>query len=351
MGESFKNKILDKALDKALDGVFDLLIGKTKDELIEIIFKDDMKKTLYKVMKDFSENEYFKYGFRGYLFLGDYIYMNEFNNDMFKLTLSFDELRENIKKVIGIYFVSDINDKTNELTEIISNKFLEKASLKANLADLLIKQEKIYMETKEQLDKQMTLLNEIKNQKYDEEKYKKDLMKNELKMLITQELSNIANRYVYFVVKEPFSIDANMDFFRLLKELINKIDEYVREDFFKKPVKILEAEPDIVKKFFNGDRSFEKYISYKNFAYFYFKTPIIDRIDNLNKNYSNQLTKTFLENLIKLKSKLNETLLFTGLEFGIDIDIENASFDVTLLRGLLKEIGLIIIALYEEIEG
>lgn len=54
MGESFKNKILDKALDKALDGVFDLLIGKTKDELIEIIFKDDMKKTLYKVMKDFS---------------------------------------------------------------------------------------------------------------------------------------------------------------------------------------------------------------------------------------------------------------------------------------------------------
>ncbi|WP_283689927.1 hypothetical protein ACSW9I_06115 [Clostridium perfringens] len=140
MGESFKDKVLDKILDEVLSFV----IGKSKDELIERIFKDDNRKTLYRVMKDFSKTDHFKYGFSKYSFLDEYEEMNKFNEEMFNRALNFDVLKENIKKVIEIYFVSDINDKKIELTEIISNKFIEKASLKVNLKDLLIKQEYIY---------------------------------------------------------------------------------------------------------------------------------------------------------------------------------------------------------------
>lgn len=277
--------------------------------------------------------------------------MNEFNNDMFKLTLSFDELKENIKKVIGIYFVSDINDKTNELTEIISNKFLEKASLKANLADLLIKQENIYMETKEQLDKQMTLLNEIKNQKYDEEKYKKDLMKNELNMIIRPYLNDIADRYIFFIVKKAYPFPENATFITVLNEISENIENYINKDFFKKPVKAYYlVESEIIERLSRGEQPIEQIIPYKNFAFYELKVPIIKNVDYLNSQYSNKLTDSFLKNLLKLKAQIESPFLYTGLEYGVFIDIENAEFNIDELREFLKNIGLIIIELYKEID-
>ncbi|MDK0689798.1 hypothetical protein P5F11_12960 [Clostridium perfringens] len=348
MGESFKDKVLDKILDEFLSFV----MGKSKDELIEIIFKDDARKTLYRVMKDFSKTDHFKYGFSKYSFLDEYKEMNKFNEEMFNIALNFDELKENIKKVIGIYFVSDINDKTNELIEIISNKFFEKVSLKENLADLLIKQENIYMETKEQLDKQITLLNEIKNQKYDEEKYKQDLMKNELNMIIRPYLNDIADRYIFFVVKKAYPFPENATFITVLNEIVEKIENYINIDFFKKPIKAYYlVESEIMERLSRGEEPIEQIIPYKNFAFYELKVPIIKNIDYLNSQYSNKLTDSFLKNLLKLKVQIESPFLYTGLEYGVFIDIENAEFNIDELREFLKNIGLIIIALYEEIEG
>lgn len=346
MSDSIKNKLLEKALDE----VFNLVIGKSKEELIEIIFKDDMKKTLYKVMKEFSQSEHYKYVFSEYVFLDEYCYISSFDEGMFSLNLEFRELEENIKKVVIAYFNSDSSDKIEQLAEIINNKFVEKASLKVNLADLLIKQEKLYSNTKKQLDEQIKILIELKNQKYDEEDYKRNFMKDELKSLLVKSLSNIANRYCHLVLKESCQLSSDMNFHIPLKNIIEKIDNNVNDDFFKKPVKIVEPSTDIIQKFLNGDKSIEKDVEYKIFIYNYFKIPILKEIDYLISQYPNQLTKTFIENLIKLKSQLNNGFIMTGLEFGINIDLQNASFDVSALRRFIRELGITIVNLYDEIE-
>lgn len=345
------DSIKDKFLEKALDEVLDLIIGKSKDELMDIIFHDNMKKTLFKVMREFSQKEYFKYGFREYIFLDDYSYMSKFSEEMFKLSVDFNELQHNINKVINIYFNSDTNYKIDELTKIITNKFIAKVSIKANFADLLIKQEKLYSNTIEHLNNQMEILKDIKNQKNDEENYKKNIMNGELKPILEKVLSDIANRYCHVVLKKSPQLDKNIDLYIGLKDTMEKIDDSVDTDFFNKPVRIIDAsDKDIIKKFFSGDKSFEKNVPCKEFLYRYFKTPIIDDINLLNREYENQLTKTFIKNLIKLKSQMDNGFIFTGLEFGINVDIDNASFDVMELRGVIRDIGLTIINLYDEIK-
>lgn len=347
MSDSIKDKLLEKALDEVLD----LIIGKSKEELVDIIFHDDMKKTLFKVMKEFSQKEYFQYGFREYIFLDDYSYMSKFSEEMFKLSLHFDELQENIKKVIIIYFNSDTSYKIDELTKIITNKFIAKASVKANFADLLIKQEKLYSSTIEHLNKQMEILKDIKNQKDDEENYKKSIMNGELKPILEKVLNDIANRYCHVVLKQSPQLDKNMDLYIGLQDTMKKIDDSVDNDFFSKPVRIIDAsDSDIIKKFFSGDKSFEKNVSCKEFLYRYFKIPVIGDIDLVNREYANQLTKTFIKNLIKLKSQMDNGFIFTGLEFGININIENSNFDVMELRRVIREVGETITNLYDEIK-
>lgn len=346
MSDSIKNKLLEKALDE----VFNLVIGKSKEELIEIIFKDDMKKTLYKVMKEFSQSEHYKYVFSEYVFLDEYCYMSSFDEEMFSLNLGFRELEENIKKVVIAYFNSDSSDKMEQLIEIINNKFIEKASLKVNLADLLIKQEKLYSNTIKQLDKQMEILNELKNQKYDEEDYRRNLMKRELNPVILSILNDISNRYCHLVLKKSPQLDRNMDLYITLQDVLKNIDDNVKDDFFKKPIRIVEASPDIIQKFLNGNKSIYKDVEYKIFIYNYFKVPILKKIDELNSQYSNQLTKTFIENLIKLKSQLNSGFMMSGLEYGVTIDSKDVIFNVLELRAFLREFGVNIKKLFKEIK-
>lgn len=345
------NSIKDKFLEKALDEVLDLIIGKSKNELLDIIFNDDMKKTLFKVMKEFSQKEHFKYGFREYIFLDDYSYMSNFSEEMFKLSVDFNELQENIKKVIIIYFNSDTNYKIDEITKIITNKFIAKGSIKANFADLLVKQEKLYSNTIEHLNTQMEILKDIKNQKDDEENYKKSIMNGELKPILEKVLNDIANRYCHVVLKQSPKLDKNMDLYLGLQDTMKKIDDNINTDFFYKSVKIIDAsDSDIIKKFFSGDKSFEKNVPCKEFLYKYFKTPILNDINLLNREYSNQLTKTFVKNLIKLINQMDNGFIFTGLEFGINIDIENSNFDVLELRRVIRELGVTIKNLYDEIK-
>ncbi|WP_283689928.1 hypothetical protein ACSW9I_06120 [Clostridium perfringens] len=205
------------------------------------------------------------------------------------------------------------------------------------------------METKEQLDKQMDLLNEIKNQKYDDEKYKQDLMKNELSALLIPQLNDIANRYINFITKKPAKL---LEFNDEFKNILSNINNYVDEEFLSKKIRILDiSEVDIIERFFKGDRNLEKEVSYNKFVYFYFKKPVIKIIDIMNNQYSHQLNSEFIRKLLRLKSKVESPIFYTGLEFGIDIDMENAEFDLESMRKVLKEIGLIIIDLYEEIEG
>lgn len=345
MGESIKDKLIEKALDE----VFDVIIGKSKEEIIQIVFKDSLKDTLFRVMKEFSNTDYFRYAFQEFVFLSNQSFMERFDEKSLNISLSFDELEVNIGKVVKEYFNSDEISKINKLIKIITEKYIAKALLKVNLADLLVKQENLYKNTMKQLDKQYEILKEIRDQKESDEEYKRNLMHGELNLLLLHELNDIANRYGYFVLKRPISLKGDMDLYTKLKEIINDIDNNIKEDFMKKPIRIIDAsQPQVLQRVLTG-QNVEREISYREFVYSYFKLPIIKKIDKINGEYSNQLTKSFLKNLIKLKDKMKSGFLIVGLEYGINIPLENVNFNVNELRNFIKEVGLIIIDLYEEI--
>lgn len=55
-----------------------------------------------------------------------------------------------------------------------------------------------------------------------------------------------------------------------------------------------------------------------------------------------------ISDLLELREKINSPMFYTGLEVNINLDLENAEFDIPSLRDQLHLIGDILIRLYNK---
>ncbi|MBU3198317.1 hypothetical protein LL037_21490 [Clostridium estertheticum] len=354
MGDSLKDKIQDKIIDELIN----FISGKSKEELINIITKDDLKKIFFKTMKDFSMSTYFQNELRNYIFNDDngIDLMNMLDNEMIKPGLAVEQLTNNTQEVINLYFISDYDDARGVITQTIISKYRQNASLKLKLYDLLIQQENFYNNTKHQLDNQSKILNEIKNKQVKEEDDKKFVMKHQIRSALITSLSKISNNYLHFVLKKSASFvgaeetSDGLNFKKAIIETISNIDNLVGGDFLKNPIYVVIFNQESIDATFNGGKPLGRSISYKDFCTYYFKKEAISEIRKILQQYEHNLTKEFINDLLELESNYNSMIFMTGLEVNINLDLENATFDLLAMQKEIHNLGDILIRLYDQLK-
>lgn len=348
--------IKDLVLNKAVDELLNLIIGKEKKDIINYLTKDDLKKILKKEMIKFSESDTFKNEFVNVRYVQDSDIIKKIDIKDINPSNSIEILREKIRPVVDVCFVSDYSDDKDIILSYIVKNYRNSASLKVNLKDLLIKQEEIYKNTENKLKEHTDMLEKIIEQT-NEEKRKKDMMKNQLFDELLGVLNDISNRYTYYVMKDSYTYKNDdpdeerrkaMIKFQMkegVKDVLSKLDIYVKEDFFKIPVKC---------QIYNDKISIIKPVStvidYSIYCTNMFKKPSIEKIDKVISSYSNYLTNNFSKGLLELKKSLNNFLFYTRIDTPIINDIGNANFDVKDLRNAIKSVGDSLIYLYNELE-
>lgn len=353
MSDTLQRKVLDVFVSKVLEFFAD----KTKDELIEILTKDDLKKILFKTMKKFTESDYYKQEFNNsYQFYDDggkYI-MDNIQNDNINPSLTVEELNHNLSDLIDVYFQGD-NDKSYLLNQIVTN-YRANASIKITLFDLLVQQQDFYKQTVEQLEIHTRLLNEVKNQGEESKSFKKLILKESINKELQSILLQISNQYLYFVLKKSptFSGDDLWDI-KARKNAIHQIqaqmDNLVDEDFYKNPVRALIPSQETFEQFFNNNKLITKNIPYYQFCEYQFKGLIIEKINNVLDKYKTFLPDEFILLLFDLEKQLKSPIFETGLQYGLDISkLTVVSYDFQNCRKILSEIGDTIIKLMDFIE-
>lgn len=155
--------------------------------------------------------------------------------------------------------------------------------------------------------------------------------------------SSIAHRYIIFITKSskmPGNAYDNPK--EYLLELINNIDNYIDANFYKEKYEVMEPSPSL--------EPIYKTLDYQEYCFIYFKHFIFQQTDSFLSRYISIMPKEQVKNILKINNILKGVSFFTMLEKNIIIDMSNIQFDVEGLRKEIKELGEIIIKLFDDIE-
>ncbi|MGG3192994.1 hypothetical protein [Priestia aryabhattai] len=183
-------------------------------------------------------------------------------------------------------------------------------------------------------------------------------------------MNRISKNYINLVTKKPCTtVSPNdkqylYDLILQIKELSSDNTEYIQKDFLKKEVEYLGNElSELSLGFVNINHSHrqaqgitlstlseEKFASHQVFLNF-FKKDTKEKIDSFVSKYVSVLPEELREKIFNLENSLLDNVFVTPLEFGVQLDISNAKFNVEDFQRAFKELGTDIYQLMIYFEG
>ncbi|MBU8690568.1 hypothetical protein KM918_25050 [Priestia megaterium] len=183
-------------------------------------------------------------------------------------------------------------------------------------------------------------------------------------------MNRISKNYINLVTKKPCTtVSPNdkqylYDLILQIKELTEDNTEYIQKDFLKKEVEYLGNElSGVPLGFANVNHSHgqaqsialstlsqEKFASHQVFLNF-FKKDTKEKIDSFVSKYVSVLPEELREKIFNLENSLLDNVFITPLEFGVQLDISNAKFNVEDFQRAFKELGTDIYQLMIYFEG
>lgn len=295
--------ISEKIAAKAFDQVLDMIIGKTTNEIAQLLKKDQRCSMLEKTLQWFStspiaQTEYKRLKYEP-IKVSDYLLEQDLDP-----TQSSSEIAEKIKKVVQICFKNIDDCELDTLSKFLSEYYKQRAKVSVELCEVssqiqrsqtMIEAEnlniKVMLNKQEELQQQM----EIKKQ-YIYDKY----IRNKMHQLAI----DASNSYLYFIKKQPpeqYSGEQKIGpVIKNLQSTLNHIDSLVQADFFT----------NNIKSFVNTNDGTLNTIS-----------ATISPLNYVQKMLLPSLTKELNEIIIKYSSQLPDNLYLAVLE--LDMELQN----------------------------
>lgn len=169
------------------------------------------------------------------------------------------------------------------------------------------------------------------NNKKEEKRILTDVLGNQFQSFV----SAMCNEYLYFVLKEPPRTgDSTLHSFKqTISEILDNMDKYVREDFMLKPIKVLIFNPTDMFK------PSEKVVDYQVYCEMNFKANMSKLINEFLGRYISVLPRETRYSIFKISDDLKSNILLTLIPYGISMDMNRGSYDLTALQSPIKSIG------------
>lgn len=341
------DSIREKIIDKAVDGVLDFIADTTSEEIKEIVDKNKYQKILGKAILKFVDSDYFKNEYRKIVFEYDKEMIYNISDEILNPIKTKKQIAEGIYSVVERVFLSSDDNVYDKLANDVASLYLQRAKVTIQLYDII----NLQHEALRQITDDISELKEEFRTKYRKElqfKYEKELLlKKELKNEVISTLDEINNNYLFMVLKESPTfekvneIGIGSAMVNKIEEVIDRIEEYVQEDFGNK---------DVVCNIMNGLNKVERKINYLEFSEMYFRNAILVGTEKLLK-YDNIMDTESHVLILKLRNEVQSNLFQPVIAMGqINIlNCKNIKIDVETFRKTLKEIGTLLVALYRKI--
>lgn len=333
--------IKDIIFNKITDEILDIVVGLSKEELNNLINQNKRQRILIHCIEKFADSDFFKTEFRNFIFCENKNLILSIEDDKIDLTLGKERIAENLYDKMKLCFVSDDNNSYKRLLEIIVGQYIQQAETTVKLYDILRIQQENFYSIDNDLKEVKNILIENKNKEYELNIKKSKLLRNELNNEMSIIISDIMNRYLYFVCKEsPILQNKSQDKsdFNLIDSMSDKICDivenisgYIKEDFCIKPVKVIRA---------NGFEQTIEEIEYFKFMEFEFKDKILKGTDTILK-YKDLITDEIYVLVLELRNSLNGNLFPSLYMMGQTNIIQNPNIKINVesFRKELVKIG------------
>lgn len=152
---------------------------------------------------------------------------------------------------------------------------------------------------------------------------------------------NLARDYITFLSKKPATVEK--DIFNMesiipqIKEINSNINNYIKEDFLKKGVSIIEFDNSIRSNSTLG-KIRKKELTVQQYTY-YFKKKNLSELDAFISKYLSVLPDDLRESIFRIEDLLKSGIFSTGIEVGIVLDTSEAKFDVKDFSNVFLNLG------------
>lgn len=344
MADSFKDFLLEKAADALLE----LLMDSSKEEIQALLEKNKQQKILLKAMRDFSQGAYFNREFSGVLYVEESEMVYSISDDAINPAFTTDQIESALNGVVEVCFVTDDPDVLKPITHNIAMLYLQRAKMTMQLYNVL----EVQRESFDSIAGSVSDLKEVylENTRYELQlrREKEVLLKKELHNEVSSMICEMMKFYLALVMKEmpSFSGDEmnNLDaaMANKIQNTIDRIAEYIHDDFCRKPVSLL-----IV----NGLESKTITLPYFVFAETYFRKTTLFNTEKLLK-YKDIIDIETYVNILRLRNSVQSILFPPLIEMGQTNVLQaanNVTIDPTLAQNVLSGIGEHILAIYRNL--
>lgn len=344
MAETLKDMLLDKAVEALLE----LLIDSSKEEVQTLLERNKLQKILHKAMLDFSQGAYFNREFSGVIFVDESELVYSIPDDAINPAFTTDQIESALNEVIEVCFVTDNPDVLKPIARNIAMLYLQRAKMTIQLHNVL----QVQREGFDTIASSVSDLKEVylENTRYELQlkREKEVLLKKELHNEVSSVISEMMKLYLALVMKEmpSFSgdemnhLDAAMA--NKTQSTIDRIAEYIHEDFCRKPVSLL-----IV----NGLESKTITLPYFVFAETSFRKTILFNTEKLLM-YRDIIDIETYVNILRLRNSVQSVLFPPLIEMGQTNVLQAANettIDPTFAQKELADIGGHILAIYRNL--
>ena len=332
-------KVKDIVFDKIVDEILDIIVGKSKSEIENLISQNRNQKILGRCMQKIADSDMFKTEYADVTFVLDWKSIYSIDDEKISVALEKSEIVNNIADAVKKCFVSD-NDNSNRISELVVEKYVQQAKTTIQVYEIIKQQHQNF----ENMDDAISDVKElIISNKRNEERLlieKEQLFKQELYNEVNNYIFDIINRYLYLVCKCSPELDnpskaPDFDVMQLmrakLKDVIDNIDKYVNEDFCLNSIRLLRV---------NGLQHVEEDMEYFKFMEFEFKNKILKSTREILEYRDIIDTETYVY-LLRIRNSLNGPLFPSLYEMG-QVNIiknNNIRIDVEDFRIELRVIG------------
>ncbi|MCM1235925.1 MAG: hypothetical protein NC489_38025, partial [Ruminococcus flavefaciens] len=323
MSKTLKDTIFDKITDEILDAV----VGFSKQELQNFIDKNKKQKILMHCIKKFANSDFFKREYKDIVYILDEEKIMAVSDNELDVSLQKENLSKNIEKCVINCFVSDDDSHVSKITEIITEYYIQHANVTIGLYDIIKNQHIYYEDLGSSVSevKKLILENKQREQKLLVEK--ESLLKKELDNEIRLYLSDIMNKFLFFMCKESPQLDnpsRRADFIiedlmcNKIEEIVYHIDNYVREDFCDIGVNIIQ---------FNENNKIERTMNYFQFMECVFKAGILENTQCMLQHKDIIDLETYIC-ILKLRNYANASIFPSLIALGQGGTLDNKNMKI-----------------------
>ena len=346
MSDSFKDIIFNKITDEILN----VVVGLSKDELNTLINQNRLQKILMHCISKISKSDVFKMEYRNVSYYEDRQAILSIPDEEISISLPKEQIKNNIGFRLEKCFITDNPEGASKIYDIIIEQYIQQAKTTIQLYDVMKSQQDSFYSIEDTLSEVKTILIENREKEIRLNVEKQQLLKQELHNEICPVIADIMNNYLYFLCKESPKLEnvnpeVELSFINSMsdkiKDIIQHIDEYVKEDFCKTPIKATIA---------NGFEHSVQSIDYYRFMEFYFKDKNIQNT-NAILNYTDLLDNETYVLILRLRNKLNSPIFPSLVKMGQTniLTCQNIIINVKEFQKVLIEIGRCIINIKENL--